>query len=62
MWIADFQSLVFNSGPDWPSTSVMEMNTYAGIPLDKIVIGKPINAGAANNGCDYSVNSRSSGG
>jgi chitinase len=44
------QSLVFNSGSNWPSTSVMEMNSYAGIPLNKIVIGKPINAGAANNG------------
>jgi chitinase len=28
----------------------MEMQSYAGIPLDKIVIGKPINAGAAANG------------
>jgi hypothetical protein len=47
---AHSQSLVFSSGNDWPSTSVMEMNKYAGIPLSKIVIGKPINAGAANNG------------
>lgn len=42
--------MIHNSGDDWPSTSVMEINSYAGVPLDKIVIGKPLDSGAAYNG------------
>lgn len=46
----DCGSLITNSGDSWPSTSVMEINSYAGVPLDKIVIGKPLDSGAADNG------------
>jgi len=42
--------LIHNSGSEWPDTSVMQMQSYAGVPLDKIVIGKPIDANAADNG------------
>ena len=28
----------------------MEINSYAGVPLNKIVIGKPLDAGKASNG------------
>ncbi len=28
----------------------MEINSYAGVPLEKIVIGKPLDADAAANG------------
>lgn len=28
----------------------MEMNSYAKVPLNKIVIGKPLDAGKASNG------------
>ncbi|KAJ3263804.1 hypothetical protein HDU77_009958 [Chytriomyces hyalinus] len=43
-------TLLSVSGGDWPGTSVFEMSAK-GIPLDKIVIGKPItSAGAANTG------------
>ncbi|WVR08219.1 hypothetical protein IAU60_005266 [Kwoniella sp. DSM 27419] len=44
------ETLLFDSGNDWPSTSVFELNSYAGVPLDKIVIGKPLDEGAAANG------------
>lgn len=46
MW----QTLINQSGGYWPGTSVMEMNSYAKVPLDKIVIGKPLDAGKADNG------------
>ncbi|WWC65693.1 uncharacterized protein I303_108314 [Kwoniella dejecticola CBS 10117] len=46
----DCKTLLFNSGNDWPSTSVFEINSSAGLPLDKIVIGKPLDEGAAANG------------
>jgi len=46
----DCDSLINDSGNSWPSTSVFEINSYAGVPLDKIVIGKPLDAGAATNG------------
>ncbi|ORX37948.1 glycoside hydrolase superfamily [Kockovaella imperatae] len=46
----DCQSLIFDSGSDWPDTSVMQINSYAGVPLDKIVIGKPNSPNAADNG------------
>ena len=38
------------SGGSWPATSVMEINSFAGVPLNKIVIGKPLDTGAADNG------------
>lgn len=44
------ETLITNSGTDWPSTSVLEINSYAGLDLDKIVIGKPLDSGAADNG------------
>ncbi|WWC73530.1 uncharacterized protein I206_107502 [Kwoniella pini CBS 10737] len=46
----DCETLLFDSGNDWPSTSVFEINSSAGLPLDKIVIGKPLDEGAAANG------------
>lgn len=46
----DCNTLVYKSGGSWPSTSVMEINSYAGVPLDKIVIGKPLDSGDAANG------------
>lgn len=45
-----FQTLLTNSGSEWPSTSVFEINSYTGVPLDKIVIGKPLGANSASNG------------
>jgi chitinase len=43
-------SLLFSSATTYfPGTSVFEMSSN-GVELDKIVIGKPINAGAAANG------------
>lgn len=44
------QSLLTRSGGYWPGTSVFEMNSYAGVPLDKIVIGKPLDQAKASNG------------
>jgi hypothetical protein len=44
------QTLITDAGSSWPSTSVFEINSYAGVPLDKIVIGKPLDSGAASNG------------
>ncbi|KAI9632985.1 glycoside hydrolase superfamily [Dioszegia hungarica] len=46
----DCNSLINSSGGYWPGTSVMEMNSYAKVPLNKIVIGKPLDAGKASNG------------
>lgn len=43
-------TLITDSGSSWPSTSVFEINSYAGVPLNKIVIGKPLDSGAADNG------------
>ncbi|ODO00677.1 hypothetical protein L198_03002 [Cryptococcus wingfieldii CBS 7118] len=43
-------TLITNSGSEWPSTSVFELNSYSGIPLEKIVIGKPLDSSAADNG------------
>ena len=44
------ETLINNSGSDWPDTSIMEINSSAGVPLSKIVLGKPNDAGAADNG------------
>lgn len=46
----DCDGLLFQSTSTWPGTSVFEINSSGGVPLDKIVIGKPINSGAASNG------------
>lgn len=46
----DCTSLMTNSGSDWPNTSVMQINSAGGVPLDKIVVGKPMDSGAADNG------------
>lgn len=50
-----FQTLVTDSGSEWPSTSVFEINSYTGVPLDKIVIGKPQSVNSASNGCVFSM-------
>lgn len=50
-----FQTLLTNSGSEWPSTSVFEINSYTGVPLDKIVIGKPLGVDSASNGCVFSM-------
>ncbi|XAO25541.1 hypothetical protein I312_104369 [Cryptococcus bacillisporus CA1280] len=44
------ETLVTDSGSEWPSTSVFEINSYTGVALDKIVIGKPLSANSASNG------------
>lgn len=44
------ETLITDSGSEWPSTSVFEINSHAGVPLDKIVIGKPLEPGSASNG------------
>ncbi|OXC68759.1 hypothetical protein AYX13_02685 [Cryptococcus neoformans] len=44
------ETLLTDSGSEWPSTSVFEINAYAGVPLDKIVIGKPLEPSSASNG------------
>lgn len=43
-------SLIFSSGGWFPSTSVFEINSYSSVPLNKIVIGKPLDAASAANG------------
>ncbi|ORY50317.1 glycoside hydrolase, partial [Rhizoclosmatium globosum] len=44
------QTLLNQSGGDWPGTSLFEI-AASGVPLNKLVIGKPITAaGAANTG------------
>ncbi|EJD45693.1 glycoside hydrolase family 18 protein [Auricularia subglabra TFB-10046 SS5] len=42
-------TLLNKSGAQWPKSSVFEI-AASGVPLDKIVIGKPGGAGDANNG------------
>lgn len=46
----DCDGLLFQSTSSWPGTSVFEINSVGGVPLEKIVIGKPINSDAASNG------------
>lgn len=43
-------NLIWNAGNDFPLTSVFEINKYAGVPLDKIVVGKPAIESDADNG------------
>ncbi|SNX84489.1 related to Chitinase A precursor [Melanopsichium pennsylvanicum] len=43
-------NLIWNSGDDFPLTSVFEINKYAKVPLDKIVVGKPAIESDADNG------------
>ncbi|ORY26060.1 glycoside hydrolase superfamily [Naematelia encephala] len=45
----DCTGLITNSGNSFPATSIMELNK-AGIPLDKIVLGKPVSASEAGTG------------
>lgn len=44
------ENLITKSGGSFPGTSVKEIHTVAGVPLDKIVIGKPSAAYQAANG------------
>lgn len=43
-------NLIWNAGDAFPLTSVFEINKYSGVPLDKIVVGKPAIASDASNG------------
>lgn len=38
------------SSSTWPSTAVFQINSVAGVPLSKIVVGKPGTTSDANNG------------
>ncbi|RXK36071.1 hypothetical protein M231_06665 [Tremella mesenterica] len=42
--------LINKSGSAWPHTSVFELNKYANVALNKILIGKPMTKDAAANG------------
>ena len=42
----------------WPKTSVMEIHSTVNVPLEKIVIGKPLTASDATNGGSVSLCSR----
>ncbi|KAL1413211.1 hypothetical protein Q8F55_000963 [Vanrija albida] len=47
----DCNTLVFNSAStSWPYTSIGELHSHAGIPLNKLVIGKPLIPSGANSG------------
>ncbi|WOO76896.1 uncharacterized protein LOC62_01G000509 [Vanrija pseudolonga] len=47
----DCNSLLFNSAPtSWPYTSSGELNSHDGIPLAKLVLGKPLTSAGANSG------------
>jgi hypothetical protein len=35
--------MIETAGGFWPDTAVMEIHTATGVPLDKLVIGKPVN-------------------
>lgn len=37
----DCTSLLTTSNPDFPHTSIFEINQFSGVPLDKLVLGKP---------------------
>ncbi|KAF8323820.1 glycoside hydrolase family 18 protein [Clavulina sp. PMI_390] len=42
--------LLTTSSTTWPKTAVFQINSVAGVPLQKIVIGKPATTADANNG------------
>ena len=42
-------SLLWNSGGEWPGTSLFEI-AYSGIPWEKLVMGKPADAASATDG------------
>ncbi|KAF8327704.1 glycoside hydrolase superfamily [Cantharellus anzutake] len=42
--------LLTASSSHWPNSSVFQISSTAGVPLDKIVVGKPGTAADANNG------------
>lgn len=45
------ESLLFNSGTMWPTSSIFEIHEISHLPLSKLVIGKPMNpVTSANNG------------
>jgi chitinase len=41
---------LFDSGPQYPDTSVFQTHHVGGIPLHKLVIGKPLTPDGAANG------------
>lgn len=41
---------MFDSGRQYPDTSVFQTHNVGGIPLHKLVIGKPLTRGGAANG------------
>ncbi|KAN0061753.1 hypothetical protein ACQY0O_005745 [Thecaphora frezii] len=43
-------SLLWDSGNTFPTTALFELNKYYGIPLDKLVVGKPAVQSDASNG------------
>ncbi|KZS88861.1 glycoside hydrolase family 18 protein [Sistotremastrum niveocremeum HHB9708] len=46
----DCNSLLYTSQNDFPHTSVFEINQHAGVPLNRLVIGKPATSGDADGG------------
>ena len=44
------ETLINKCDNSWPDTSVMGIHSHTGMPLNKIVIGKPLDSGAAANG------------
>ncbi|GAC93427.1 glycoside hydrolase [Pseudozyma hubeiensis SY62] len=42
--------LIWNSGNNFPLTSLFEINKYSGVPLDKLVVGKPAWENDADDG------------
>lgn len=44
------ENLLFDSGPQYPDTSVFQIHDVSGLPLDKLVIGKPLTPTGAANG------------
>lgn len=46
----DCNGLLHSSGTNFPDTSVFQINSVGGVPLEKIVIGKPLDTTSASNG------------
>ena len=42
--------LIWNAADNFPLTSLFEINKYAGVPLDKLVVGKPAWQSDADDG------------
>lgn len=47
---SDCNSLLTTSQANFPHTSIFEINQFAGVPLDKLVLGKPAAAADATTG------------